>query len=37
MGRGIKVSINGPGHITKMAAIYCESLQTSSFPAPEVL
>ena len=33
---GTKVSINGPGQVTKMAAIYGKNLQ-KSFPEPEVL
>ena len=33
-----KVCINGPGHMTNMAAttIYCKNLKKSSFPEPEV-
>ena len=36
---GTKVYINGPGHMTKMAAmhIYGKKLQKSSSPEPEVL
>ena len=36
---GTKVYINGPGHITKMAAmpIYGKNLKKSSSPEPEVL
>ena len=37
--RGPKVYINGPGHMTKMAAmhIYGKNLKKSSSPEPEVL
>ena len=37
--RGTKVCINGPGHMTKMAAtpIYGKNLKKSSSPEPEVL
>ena len=37
--RGTKVCINGPGHMTKMAAmpIYVKNLKKSSSPEPEVL
>ena len=36
---GTKVYINGPGHMTKMAAmpIYGKNLKKSSSPEPEVL
>ena len=36
---GTKVCINGPGHMTKMAAmpIYGKNLKKSSSPEPEVL
>ena len=36
---GMKVCINGPGHMTKMAAmpIYGKNLKKSSSPEPEVL
>ena len=36
---GTKVYINGPGHMTKMAAmpIYGKNLKKSSFPEPQVL
>ena len=36
---GTKGYINGPGHMTKMAAmpIYGKNLKKSSFPEPEVL
>ena len=36
---GMKVYINGPGHMTKMAdmPIYGKNLKKSSFPEPEVL
>ena len=36
---GMKVYINGPGHMTKMAAmpIYDKNLKESSSPEPEVL
>ena len=36
---GTKVYINGPGHMTKMAAmpIYGKNLKKSSSPVPEVL
>ena len=36
---GTKVYINGPGHMTKMAAmpIYGKNLKKSSFPESEVL
>ena len=36
---GTKVYINGPGHMTKMAAmpIYVKNLKKSSSPEPEVL
>ena len=36
---GTKVCINGPGHMTKMAAmpIYGKTLKKSSSPEPEVL
>ena len=36
---GIKVYINGPGHMTKMAVmpIYGKNLKKSSSPEPEVL
>ena len=36
---GTKVNINGPGHMTKMAAmpIYDKNLKKSSSPEPEVL
>ena len=36
---GTKVYINGPGHMTKMAAIpiYSKNLKKSSSPEPEVL
>ena len=37
--RGTEVYINGPGHMTKMAAmpIYGKNLKKSSSPEPEVL
>ena len=36
---GTKIYINGPGHMTKIAAtpIYCKNLRKSSSPEPEVL
>ena len=36
LGRGIKVCINGPGHVTKMAAtpIYGKNIYNSSPPEP---
>ena len=36
---GMKVCINGPGHMTKMAAtpIYGKNLKNSSYQEPEVL
>ena len=36
---GTKICINGPGHMTKMAAmpIYVKTLKKSSSPEPEVL
>ena len=39
LGRGKKVYINGPGHITKMAdtRIYGKTLQKYSTPEPEVV